>query len=806
MNPSLKKIELTISGMHCASCANRLQKALYSRDGVISAEVNFGTGTASVEFDNSKISFEDLKKTVENAGFKISEMQITITIGGMHCASCAAKVKNALCSVEGVIDASVNPVTESALVTLATQVVNTAELSRAVTKAGFEYRGVIDESGAGKSEKLKAREQQGRLYRMIVAFSVSLPMMIVMYLPAIMHHRYTPFIMLLISAPAFVYVSFPIFTAAYSALKNGSLTMDVMYAMGIITAFSASVLATFGIIFSHQFMFYETAIMLAGFLTLGRFLEARARGKTSESIKKLIGLQPATATVIRNNQQIEVLVESLVKGDMVVVKPGEKIPVDGNVTAGESSVDESMITGESIPVVKKPGDSVIGGTFNRNGVLQFKAERVGKDTVLAQIIKLVREAQGSRPPVQKIADKAVEFFIPFVLTVALVSFIGWYFIAGTSLLFAFTTFVAVLVIACPCALGLASPTAVTVGIGRGAELGILIKNGEALELAQKVTTVIFDKTGTLTAGHPVVTDSLAFEVPKNTLLFYAASVEKDSGHPLGDAILDAAKKAGITPGETSGFFAVEGKGVRADVDGKKILIGNRLFLSESGIDYSFVDNKITEMEQQGKTVILVADFEKLLGTIAIADPLKKTSQRAVTELKKMGCDVVMITGDNQRTASSVASEAAISRVLAEVLPQDKAAEVKRLQSEGEIVAFVGDGINDAPALAQADVGVALGSGTDVAVESAQIVLVKNDPLDAVAALQLGRKMMQRIKWNLFWAFAYNGALIPLAAGLLYPLWGISFRPELAGFAMAMSSVTVVTLSLLLKRFTPSALR
>ncbi len=806
MNPNIKKADITVSGMHCASCANRLQKAFFSRDGVISAEVFFETGTASVEFDKSKITFEDLKKTIEDNGFKASEKQISIIIGGMHCASCAAKVKNALCSVDGVIDASVNPVTESALVTLATQIVNTAELNRAVTEAGFEYRGIIDEYGTEESEKLKTREQKSRLFRIITAFSVSLPMMIVMYLPAVMHHRYTPFIIMLISAPVFLYVSFPIFTAAWSALKSGSLTMDVMYAMGITTAFSASVLSTLGVIFSHQFMFYETAIMLAGFLTLGRFLEARARGKTSESIKKLIGLQAATATVIRNNQQIGLPVELLVKGDMIVVKPGEKIPVDGIVTAGESSVDESMITGESIPVVKKPGDPLTGGTFNRNGVLQFKADRVGKDTVLSQIIKLVREAQGSRPPVQKIADKAVEFFIPFVLAVAILSFIGWYFIAESSLLFAFTTFVAVLVIACPCALGLASPTAVTVGIGRGAELGILIKNGEALELAQKVTLVIFDKTGTLTAGHPVVTDLSAYEISENTLLFYAASVEKNSGHPLGDAIIDAAIKAGITIGETSEFFTVEGKGVCANVNGKTIYIGNRLFLSENGIDYSCVLKKINELEQQGKTLVLVADSKKLLGTIAITDPLKSSSQKAVTELKKMGCHVVMITGDNKSTASSVASQAGITRVLAEVLPQDKAAEVKRLQSEGEIVAFVGDGINDAPALAQADVGIALGNGTDVAVESAQIVLVKNDPLDAVAAIQLGRKIMQRIKWNLFWAFAYNGALIPLAAGVLYPLWGISFRPELAGFAMAMSSVTVVTLSLLLKRYTPAALR
>ncbi len=805
MNSQTRKIDITVSGMHCASCANTVHKALSSKKGVTSAVVNFGTETASVEFDCSIISVEELKQLIRETGFKIPEQKITITIGGMHCASCASKVKDALCSIEGVIDASVNPATESALITLATRMVNSTELNRAVTEAGFEYRGIIDEYGADEIEKLKEKEQKGRLYRMIAAFSVSIPMMIAMYLP-VMHFRYTPFIMLLVSAPVFLFVASPIFKAAFSALKNHSLTMDVMYALGIFTAFSASVLATFGIIFSHQFMFYETAIMLAGFLTLGRFLEARARGKTSESIKKLIGLQPNTATVIRDDQYIEIPSESLVKGDLIVVRPGEKIPVDGTVTDGESTVDESMITGESIPVAKKTGDKLVGGTINRNGALKFKAERVGKDTVLAQIIKLVREAQGCRPPVQKIADKAVEYFIPFVLTVALISFLGWFFIGKASLLFAFTTFVAVLVIACPCALGLASPTAVTVGIGRGAELGILIKNGEALELARKVSLLIFDKTGTLTAGHPVVTDISASGITDNELLFYAASVEKNSGHPLGEAILTEAENAGIIPGEASGFLNVEGRGVQAFVQGKKILIGNRSFLTENGIDFSDADERITNLEKQGRTVILISDNAKMLGIIGIADPLKGSSLKAVNELKNMGIDVVMITGDNQRTASAIASQAGITRVLAEVLPQEKAAEVKRLQSEGAVVAFVGDGVNDAPALAQADVGIALGSGTDVAVESGQIVLMKNEPIDAVAAIQLGRKMMRRIKWNLFWAFAYNAALIPLAAGMLYPIWGISFRPELAGFAMAMSSVTVVTLSLLLKKYTPPALR
>ncbi|HEX3019545.1 MAG TPA: copper-translocating P-type ATPase [Chitinispirillaceae bacterium] len=805
MNPNTRKIEFPISGMHCANCANTVQRALTSKKGVVAAQVNFGNETASVEFDPSMVSVSELKKNICDAGFRIAEQKITITIGGMHCASCALKVKEALCSIDGIIDASVNPADESALVTLATKSINSTELSRAVTKAGFEYRGIIDESGNDETEKLSSREQTGRLYRIIAAFSVSLPMMALMYMP-IIHKPYIPFIMLLASAPVFIYVSFPIFTAAFSAIKNRSLTMDVMYAMGISTAFSASILSTFGIIFSHEFMFYETAIMLAGFLTLGRFLEGRARAKTSESIKKLIGLQPRTATVVRNNQEMAIPVENVITGDLVIVKPGEKVPVDGRVTAGESSIDESMITGESIPVVKKNGDMVVGGTVNRNGVIRFEAERVGRDTVLAQIIKLVREAQGSRPPVQKIADKAVALFIPFVLTVALLSFGGWFFIGKTSLLFAFTTFVAVLVIACPCALGLASPTAVTVGIGRGAELGMLIKNGEALELARKITTVIFDKTGTLTEGHPQVTDIINFDISENEFLFYASSVEKNSTHPLAEAILAAAQKDEVRPGDVSNFFTVEGKGVRADVNGKRILAGNRSFLSECGIDYSVQDKKITELELRGRTTILISDLTKLLGVIGIADSLKENSLRAVNELKKMGCDVIMVTGDNYRTARLVASQAGITRVVAEVLPHEKSTEVKRLQENGEIVAFVGDGINDAPALAQADVGIALGSGTDVAVESAEIVLIKNDPLDAVAAIQLGRKLIQKIKWNLFWAFAYNTALIPLAAGILYPFWGIAFKPELAGLSMALSSVTVVTLSLLLKKYTPPVKR
>lgn len=805
MDTDNRKIELTISGMHCANCAHNIEKAFSQREGIISAVVNFGNETALIEYDAKRISISALTQIISGAGFKVAEQKMSVAVGGMHCASCALKVKDALFGIDGVTNVEVNPVTESAIVSFITQKISSVDISKAVNDAGYEYRGIIDEANTEETEKLRASEQRRRISQIIASFAVSLPMMIIMYLP-VMNMHFMPLIMLIISTPVFIYVSWPIFSASFSALKKGNLTMDVMYSMGIGTAFLASVLATFGIILSHEFLFYETALMLAGFLTLGRFLESRARGRTSESIKKLIGLQPKIALVIRDSKEIQIPVEELIAGDLILVRPGEKIPVDGKVTAGESSVDESMITGEPIPVVKKAGDTVVGGTINRQGALRFKAERIGKDTVLAQIIKLVREAQGSRPPIQRIADKAVQYFIPFVLAVAMMSFVGWYFIGGASLHFAFTTFIAVLVIACPCALGLASPTAVTVGIGRGAELGILIKNGEALELVRKINCVAFDKTGTLTLGHPEVTNVVPFDLPREKLLYYAASVEKNSQHPLGEAIMQIAEKQGIKPTETMGFTTIEGKGIKANVDGRPILIGNRFLLKENGVDYSCIDEKIVELELQGKTTVLIADTDKLLGIIAIADPLKSNSPFAVKELQKMGIEVVMITGDNQRTAHFIASQAGIKRILAEVLPQDKVAEVKRLQHEGNLVAFVGDGINDAPALAQADVGIALSSGTDVAVESAGIVLMKNDPVDTVAAIQLGRKLIQKIKWNLFWAFAYNTALIPLAAGILYPLWGITFKPELAGLAMAMSSVTVVTLSLLLKKYTPPVLK
>ncbi|MFH1214280.1 MAG: copper-translocating P-type ATPase, partial [Candidatus Neomarinimicrobiota bacterium] len=603
--------------------------------------------------------------------------------------------------------------------------------------------------------------------------------------------------------PVFIYLSYPIFRAAWQALKNRSLNMDVMYAMGIGVAFIASLLGTFEIILTRDFMFFETAVFLATFLTLGRYLEARAKGKTSTAIKRLMGLQPKTAIVIRDGLESEIPLEMVALDDIVIVKPGGKLPVDGVVTSGESFVDESMLTGEPLPVFKQSGNKISGGTLNQNGVLRVRAERVGSETVLDQIIRLVEQAQGSRPPVQRLADVAVSYFIPVILAIATLAFLFWYFIAGQTLLFALTTLISVLVIACPCALGLATPTAVTVGIGRGAELGILIKNGAALEIAPRVTHVVFDKTGTLTTGKPVVTDIFTVAISAEELLRNAAAVENNSEHPLGAAIVRYTQDKNITIPEATNFSAFGGRGVAANVDGREIVIGTEIFCGERQIVLlPEILTTTRQFEEAGKSAVFVAIDGQAAGVIAIADTIKDTAVSAIQKLKTGGFKVAMITGDNRRTAQSIAAQVGIDTVLAEVLPQDKAEAIRQLQAQGEVVAFIGDGINDAIALAQADVGIAIGSGTDVAVESGDIVLIRNDLNDVGAALQLSRKVMSRIKQNLFWAFAYNTALVPVAAGVLYPLFGITFRPELGGLAMALSSVTVITLSLSLRRFVP----
>jgi len=787
----------------CCAPVNQLlhEKSLLSLNGVINARVNLGNETVFVKYDSKKLKIVDLEKAVKDAGYGVINEKTTLKIGGMTCATCINIVGNSLRKLDGVTAVNVNLGAEKAYVTYNPKMTTVADMKKAVEEAGYQYLGIEGEEGdleeAARKKNLRAKRN-----KIIVGFAIGIPLMVFKYIPFSFSKMY---FMLIISTPAFIYIAHPIFIAAYRSLKNKNLGMDVMYSMGIDVAFTASILGTFGIL-SSKFLFYDTAVLLATFLTMGRYLETRAKGKTSEAIKKLVGLQPKIATVIHNNNEIEIPIESLQINDIVIVKPGEKIPIDGEVIEGKSYVDESMITGESIPNLKKKNDAITGGTLNKNSILKFRATKVGKDTVLSQIIRLVEEAQGSKPPIQRVADKVVTYFIPVVLTIAILSFVAWYAIFDSTLLFALTSLISILVIACPCALGLATPTAVTVGIGRGAELGILIKNGETLEVSEKLTTVIFDKTGTLTKGEPEVTDIIGIGTDEMNLLSLAASVEKNSQHPLAEAIVRKAREEDIELKESKDFDTFEGKGVVANIEGQKLLIGSKVFLKEINIFYpKEAKEKVSQLENEGKTVILIASSNsphKIYGIIAVADSLKRTTRDAIEELKRMKLNIVMITGDNPGTANIVARQIGIRRVLAGVLPQDKAIEIKKLQERGEVVAFVGDGINDAPALAQADVGIAIGSGTDVAIESGEVVLIKNDLMDAVAAVQLSKKVMQRIKQNIFWAFAYNTVLIPVAAGILYPLFGITFKPEFAGLAMAMSSVTIVSLSLMLKRYLP----
>jgi len=805
--PEKKKAELKITGMHCATCAVNIEESLSQLKDVEKAQVNFGTDTAHVEYDPAKVSLHDIEKAVKEAGYDVVNQEVTIKVGGMMCATCVETIGAALREIPGVVTATVNLGTEKAYVTYNPSLSTPADMKKAIEEAGYQYLGVSGEVSEEAEKKARETDLHDKFVRFMVGFAVSIPLMLAMYVPLPISMHTLAFVMLVISTPVFVYVAIPIFRAAWVSLSHRTLSMDVMYAMGTGVSFVASVMGTFGVILTHEFMFYDTAIMLAAFLMLGRYLEGRAKGRTSEAIKTLAGLQVKVATVVRDGTERELPLEDVVPGDLVIVKPGAKVPVDGTVTEGESYVNEAMITGEPLPPLKTKGSHVVGGTLNTNSVITVRAEKVGKDTVLAQIIRLVEDAQGSKPPVQRIADVAVTYFIPAVLLIAAASFIVWYFLFHSTVLFALTALISILVVACPCALGLATPTAVTVGVGRGAELGILIRNGEALEVAEKVTTVIFDKTGTLTRGKPEVTDVVPVSIPENTLLALAAGVEKNSQHPLAVAVVRAAQERGVKMETSTHFDTFGGRGVVATVLNETVLVGNRAFLIERSVKVpDEAGTRITALEQEGKTAVLVAAGNEMAGIIAIADTLKPTTRDAITRLRSMGIGVAMITGDNRRTAEAIARQVGIDRVIAEVLPQDKEAEVKALQATGEVVAFVGDGINDAPALAQADVGIAIGSGTDVAIESGDIVLIRDDLLDAVAAIQLSKKVMGRIKGNIFWAFAYNAALIPVAAGILYPSFGIMFRPELAALAMAASSVTVVSLSLLLKRYIPEAKR
>ncbi|MBE2899900.1 heavy metal translocating P-type ATPase [Methanothermobacter thermautotrophicus] len=782
----MKRITIRIGGMGCAACALKIEEALKGLDGVSDATVNLVEGKVSIEYDPGRVELSDMEATIEDAGYTVLNENIAMAVGGMSCVMCAQKIESALRELEGVSSATVNLAAEKAYISYNPSLTSVEDLRRTVEGLGYTVTGL---EGEEVREDLKPE-----LRRIIVGFGVSVPLMAAMYLG--LHPPGGGVFILLVSIIPFIYVSGPIFRGALRSLRSGTLDMDVMYSMGIGVAFLSSILGTSGILPS-DFMFYDTALMLASFLTLGRYLEARARGKTSEAVRRLMELQPDTATVLRDGREVEVRIHDIEVGDEVIVRPGDRVPADGRVMEGSSYVDESMITGEPLPVLKKPGSEVVAGTINTDGILRFGVERTGDETFLSGIIRLVEGAQASKPPIQRIADRVVSYFIPAVLLVATSAFLFWYLVEGAGLLISLTVLISVLVVACPCALGLATPTAVTAGIGRGAELGILIKKGEALELSDRISCVIFDKTGTLTRGRPRVTDIVG------DVLGLAAALERKSRHPIAAAVTERAEEEGVDVPEAEEFRAIPGMGLEGRVKSHHVLAGNRALMERYGIPIDRWDPE--KFESDGKTVVIVAVDGEVKGIIAVSDEIKEGSALAVRELDRMGIGTAMITGDNRNTAEAVAREVGIDTVIAGVLPGDKAARVAEFRDGGEGVAFVGDGINDAPALAEADLGVAVGSGTDIAREAGEVVLMGDDPLDVPAALQLAGKVISRIRQNIFWAFAYNVVLIPLAAGALYPL-GIVFRPEYAGMAMALSSVTVVSLSLTLRGYTPPARR
>ncbi len=728
--------------------------------------------------------------------------QAELKIGGMSCVNCARAVERALRIVPGVVDLQVSLAGESARVTYDPGRFVPERLSEALEKAGYQFLGI---AGASAEESSRPEAPLAGLRLALTGLVAGLLLMAAM----LAGFGRAPGQRLLLGAlglPLALWLGGPIFRRALRSLRRRSLDMDVMYGMGMGAALLASLAASLGMLpDAHHFLFYDTVLMLASFLTLGKWLEARARRRTLDAVRKLAALQASTARVEREGREIDVPAAEVQVGDRFIVRPGTRLPADGVVEEGQSSVDESMMSGEPLPVFKEPGAEVNGGTLNRNGVLRVRATRVGADTQLAQVIRLVHDAQFTRPPAQKLADRLVAGFIPAILGIAMVSFLGW-LLAGQTLLFALTTLVAVLVIACPCALGLATPTAVTVGIGRGAGLGILVRNGEALEAAGRVDLVVLDKTGTLTCGQPQVTEIVAADGDANGLLGLAAAVERDSLHPIADAVLRCARERGVDVPGCTAFEMTPGLGVQGEAGGRRVRLGNREFLAAAAVDVpAWLDAGASRCEASGQTVALVSADGRALGLLAVMDPPKRDAAAALDEFRRMGLEVALVTGDNPAAARAVASRLGIERVLAGVRPSGKAAEVRRLQAEGRVVAFVGDGTNDAPAMAQADLGVAIGGGTDVAVASGDIVLLSGSLRGAAAAIQLGRQVMRRVRQNLFWAFAYNLALVPLAAGLLVPVVGLKLPPALAGLAMALSSVTVVSLSLRLKRFRPPAL-
>jgi Cu+-exporting ATPase len=850
-------VELPITGMTCASCVARNERFLTKTTGVESAAVNLATESARVTFDASQVSIADLVQAIRGGGYDVSTASVTLPIGGMTCASCVARVERAVRKLPGIVEVSVNLATEQARVEYIPGAAGRETIVGAVRGSGYDVPGappagaaaaapqagtpaghgaVAETSGAAAAwasaaaaEELEAAQTKARAaaYRSLkrkVALGAVLAVIVFLgsmkswfpFVPSFLQNGY---VLWALATPVQFWVGRQFYRGAWAALRHGSTSMDTLIAMGSSAAYFYSVL---GVVlpgfFAHhglgEPMYFDSAALIITLILVGKLLEARAKGQTSEAIKKLIGLQPKTARVLRDGLEQDVPVAQVVPGDLVLVRPGERLPVDGTVVDGSSAVDESMLTGEPVPVVKAPGDEVIGATMNTTGSFTFRATKVGAETALAQIVRLVQEAQGSKPPIARLADVIAGYFVPVVIGIATITLIVWLLTGpGPALNYALLNFVAVLVIACPCALGLATPTAIMVGTGRGAESGILIRDGQSLETAHKLTTIVLDKTGTITEGSPSVTEVLALDglVDADDVLRLAAGAERGSEHPLGEAVVRAAEARGLTVTSGQEFEAIAGKGVRATVEQRAVAVGNERFILGTGADRTLeaggdapraarLEGRVDDLRDAGATPVFVSVDGRPAGVLAIADAVKPSSAEAVKRLKELGLEVIMLTGDNQRTAQAVGCTVGVDRVIAGVAPDQKAAEIRRLQAEGKRVAMVGDGINDAPALARADIGIAIGTGTDVAMEAGDVTLISGDLNGVVTAIALSRRTIHIIKQNLIWAFAYNVALVPLAAGVFYPAFGILLSPIFAAGAMGLSSVTVVSNSLRLRRF------
>jgi len=816
----MKKETIKLTGMTCAACAARIDKKVGKIDGVLNASVNFATEKLSVEYDDQKTSRLKINEAIIKAGYGIVEEavknEVTIPIGGMTCAACSARVEKAIGKIDGVSKASVNFATEKATVSYDSQKVKISTIKQAIEKVGYQAFDIERKDAIDEDRLRKEKEIRVLWTKFIVSATFCIPIlylamgsMLRFPIPGIIFPMENPLnyaITLTVLVIPIIIAGYKFYTVGFKALIQRSPNMDSLIAMGTSAAILYSLYSVYQIALGNfealQGLYFETAGVIITLILLGKSLEAVSKGKTSEAIKKLMGLAPKTAIIIRDGIEIETPIDEVEIDDVILVKPGGKIPVDGVVLEGNTAIDESMLTGESMPIDKKTGDQVYAASINKNGVIQFRATKIGGDTALAQIIKLVEDAQGSKAPIAQLADIVSGYFVPTVLAIATVAFLGW-FISGQSFVFAMTIFISVLVIACPCALGLATPTAIMVATGKGAEYGILIKGGEALESTHKINTIVLDKTGTITEGKPEVTDIIVVSgVEKNWLLQIAASAEKGSEHPLGEAMVRCGEKADLEVLKIDKFEAIPGYGIAVEINGSNVLLGNQKMMDKNGISLAALEVESDRLASHGKTPMYIAMDGKLSGIIAVADVVKPSSAAAIRKLHEMGIEVAMITGDNRKTAEAIAKEVGIDRVLAEVLPQDKANEVKKLQAEGKKVAMVGDGINDAPALVQADIGIAIGSGTDVAMESADIVLMKSDLMDVPTAIQLSKSTIRNIKQNLVWAFGYNIAGIPIAAGILFLFGGPLLNPIFAAAAMSLSSVSVLSNALRLKSFKP----